>query len=685
MASAVVFVVSIQQTVSETDSVLWVFRPLTTTQFGADTLLGFRTPFINPNHAAEFFEIGAMATLGLCLFSRERWRLLTLGCGMACLIGVVLTGSTGGAVAALFGLCFLGSLRLFQTRWTLGRWVIPAAVAVVLLVSTVSVVRAGLGERTLPTVFQYDSRAQSKTAVWPETVRMIRHHAVVGVGRGGFRDAYPRFNSTTVSHSRSYAENEYLQVLAELGLIGGSLLLLTVVLTWAVALARWKGDPSIAGALAALLAVGVHSYVDFGLEFAGVGLPFAMLLGMCAASVPLGRPNWPWRRAVPLVVVPALALVFVPMTVRHGSHLTTVKRLASLPAVAESETIVEESLRWRPVSTDIALAVAGFYERAHDPGGALRWLGRAMYLAPNESTPHALAARTLAAQGAGDQALLELRLALERTDVEHKSFYSLLADLTEDPIEAARVLGPSVERQSDFVVFVLDRDPSSMLARTLTERLVAEHGTHPASVRAEAEVAVADGRITDAVDALQRAVAGGSVDNVTVRMLARCQTRIGDYEGARSTLDDAMALRPEDPWLWLEQARVEIDAGEWGIARRWLRDARAAIPHDGLPMLAYAHRLEGDLYYAEGQYAEARAAYQRVLALYPDRHGVRIKLGRVYRLSDRPEAALRELRYVRGATKGFPHLDQLIAAVEAEAAEVEAEAAEEWSDRDPPP
>jgi O-antigen ligase len=79
-----------------------------------------------------------------------------------------------------------------------------------------------------------------------------------------------------------YAHNEYLQVLAELGVVG-----LGLVLTLLAALGRlvWKrsGDaasPQLrAGAAAGLAAWAVHAAVDFGWHVPAVALTGAVLVG----------------------------------------------------------------------------------------------------------------------------------------------------------------------------------------------------------------------------------------------------------------------------------------------------------------------------------------------------------------------------------------------------------------------
>ena len=659
VSAIVVLLVSAVQTVGGAQEVLGIYRPISTSEYGAASMFGFRTPFINPNHAAEFLGSAGLATLAFGLFLVPGRRLPWLALGIACLGCVVLTGSGGGMVSCGVGLLFLVGLWLGRRR-RIVRWPVPVAAAVALAGVLGVVAHAGLLGRELPQSLRFDERMETKTRVWPETVMMTLGHPWTGVGRGGFRDAVPRFQQSGTARSHSFVENEYLQITAELGLPVAVALLLTVGVTWAFALARWRGSAHVAAGLCGTFVVGLHSFVDFGLEFAGVGLPFLVLLALVAAPrftlLRAKRRRW----SLPFFFVPAFGLLFLAQASAYGHHHDCVALVRAAPFTEEGEATTRTILRSRPASADVALAIAEFYARGGDFPMSLRWLGRTMFLSPQEPTSHALAARTLASMGAVDQALLELKLAFQLTETRLGGLYSQLADLAEDTEDVSRALGQDAERIADFVVYLLEIDAESTLAREVMSALLAGQEGHPSVVRAEAELAMADGRMDDAVDALQRTLASGDGDDQTIRCLSRCLTRRGDVDDARSLLERAMQESPEDPWLVLDAARVEIAAHRPGPAKRLLRQVLAMASSDDHAVLGYAYHLQGDVHRLTGDLDRAGDDYRRALALFPERHVIRIKLGDVYRDSGSRDAALREYRTVRNQTNAFPQVDTRI-------------------------
>jgi O-antigen ligase len=87
-----------------------------------------------------------------------------------------------------------------------------------------------------------------------------------------------------------YAHNEYLQVLAELGAIGGLLLaVFLVVIIRRLYHARSGNAAVAAGALAATTALAVHAGFDFVLHIPAIPLLAAALIGSASPEVSVGR------------------------------------------------------------------------------------------------------------------------------------------------------------------------------------------------------------------------------------------------------------------------------------------------------------------------------------------------------------------------------------------------------------
>ena len=525
-------------------------------------------------------------------------------------------------------------------------------------------VRAGLGNGDLPRAWVEDERAASKTEIWPGVVRLARAHAWTGVGRGALRDAVPRVQEPGSNLTRSYAENEYLQLPAELGLPVALLLILGFAVTWIVGLARYEDEPQLAAALAGTLAVGAHAFVGFGLEFAGVGLPFVVLMGVCAAHAGLLRVGR-WVGAA-TVLVAVVGLPFVPLAVQHGNHFRATSAIARAPADAGVEEEVVSHVRWRPVSPDVSMALAGYFHRRGDPGNTLVWLNRTMLLAPHEAQPHLMAARTLASLGARDQALLEVEAAVVRSGPNRRVIYTLLAELAHTPGEARAALAHDPSITADFAEYLIARDGHSPLGRKLVAELDEDGIVVPALARAQAQSAMIDRDFERAMTGLRHALDLEPGDRRGVTLLARCLAETGQLDEALDLVLEALAAYPDDPFLLMEAARVEQAAGDLGVARRYLREAIAATPRNQRATLAIAFGLEGDLHLASGRPDDARDSFYRALRMDPDQHPIRIRLAEALASLGQHDAARREYQRVQERSGSHAWLDTRIRLLEQE-------------------
>jgi putative inorganic carbon (HCO3(-)) transporter len=148
-----------------------------------------------------------------------------------------------------------------------------------------------------------DTTAGGRTQLWAETIPLIRAYPFFGCGLGGYETAFWRFKVSGVLVTDDFAHNDYLQLIAELGLVGfviGTALALSVVKT-AVRRAVGSEDPQEryfalagAGALAAIL---LHSLADFNLYIPANAMLLAWIAGMIAGirPQPSSMSGWEWQ------------------------------------------------------------------------------------------------------------------------------------------------------------------------------------------------------------------------------------------------------------------------------------------------------------------------------------------------------------------------------------------------------
>jgi O-antigen ligase len=126
----------------------------------------------------------------------------------------------------------------------------------------------------------------ARGAIWKDTWRLIQSNPVSGVGLGAFTTAYPIYSTDTGLHGVvTAAHNDYLQILADAGLIGGVLLIWFMV-AFARSLARClrSPDPLLAGVAlgcgAGVVGMLVHSVFDFNLQLPSHATLFLLCAGV---------------------------------------------------------------------------------------------------------------------------------------------------------------------------------------------------------------------------------------------------------------------------------------------------------------------------------------------------------------------------------------------------------------------
>ncbi len=274
--------------------VYW-FRQLTqSTAFG---------PFINRHHFAGYMELTIALPLGL-LFSGSlevHKRPLYAFAALLMAVSLLFTNSRGGMISLAAEIVFVivvagpgvgGSERMRPANLARGvilRAAAALAFAVVLIFGAIALGGPGVFSRLLGTVNAADP-TNGRAHFWTVTLDVIKHHPIVGGGLGSFGVIYTRYDSANGLYRLEQAHNDYLQILADGGIIGGLLGLSFLMILFRRGFARRATEDKFrrgvtTGALAGCLAVLVHSAFDFTLHTTSNALLFLVL----AALATLGR------------------------------------------------------------------------------------------------------------------------------------------------------------------------------------------------------------------------------------------------------------------------------------------------------------------------------------------------------------------------------------------------------------
>jgi tetratricopeptide (TPR) repeat protein len=446
----------------------------------------YLAPLLNANHLCALLAFCAPVAAALAVATRGPKRAIWMGSGLVVAGVCFLAGSRGGAIALVVGsattgwFLFLQHRRGLQSRESrLPRNVmVPALIILACALSLlVAFTAGGVAQELSQTTTEELSGSDYKLAVWQSSRSLMYRHPWTGIGRGGFEFAFPRFHPSGIK-TYSHVENEYLQVIIDWGAPAAAAMGVVLALM-AIAVSRRRlVGPLEAGAIGGLVALALHNFVDFNLEFPAVALPaitaIAVLLpGRLRATRSSGT-RYAGVRAGAL----AAAAVVVVVT---SSPLA---RQAKVEA-AELEELIDESIDKTPGKELVDHAVAltsrhpsdylsfGLAAQALFRKGenrAVEVLNRALDLNPEHSGIHWMAAQMLAATTRGrGQALVEYELAL-RTAPEPRP---ILAEIVEhfpavDTAVRALPLMPDLAERITYELDILKRDD---LALAYAERL----------------------------------------------------------------------------------------------------------------------------------------------------------------------------------------------------------------------
>ena len=248
-------------------------------------------PFVDPDHFAGFVELIAPLGLALLFFrSRRREQVLLLLLFTIVPIGaLILSASRGGIIGLVLEIALLAFL---SRAHRIGRKQVLGAAAIALVAGTFIV---WLGVSRAIERFEQLTHGgitrDLRVSMYHDTWRIFVDHPWVGTGLGTLIDVYPRyasfFNGLTVDH----AHNDYLELVADTGVLGGICGVSFIILLF------WRGFANLqfagraalravtAGCLTACAGLLVHGLVDFNLHIPSNALIF-LLLASTASTDP---------------------------------------------------------------------------------------------------------------------------------------------------------------------------------------------------------------------------------------------------------------------------------------------------------------------------------------------------------------------------------------------------------------
>lgn len=267
--------------------------------------------FLNCNHGADFVGMSFACALGIAwwwyrddsgpnsfdyetrgliqsISASPLSVLLWLSMGWL-LVGLAITVSRGGWMSFLVALCALPVLWKGLSRGRRG--LLPISLLVSVTVAAAGIQVLGLGDRVERGMDELEVEnvlSDLRFDHWQEVIPAVKHFLPLGSGLGTYGHAYLPFHPEPANGWFTYAHNQYLETIVELGIPGCLLLLVAMWAAFRVCRRLCSSERTAiqqglgVAAMIAFLMQALHAITDFGLMMPANLLTLGVLLGAAA-------------------------------------------------------------------------------------------------------------------------------------------------------------------------------------------------------------------------------------------------------------------------------------------------------------------------------------------------------------------------------------------------------------------
>jgi O-antigen ligase len=248
-------------------------------------------PFVNHNHFAGFVELVSPLGLAMLLAGAVRRDKLPVLLLLTVLpIGALALSASRGGIISFFFECVLLTVLVRKKGEAKRQLLMAGGLA---LVAGLLALWLGLGS----TVERFshsgsgDLAHDRRVSIDRDTWKIVRDHPWTGTGLGTLETVFPRYESYYDGLVVDHAHNDYLELLADTGLIGG------VCLAGFIALLAWRGLANVrrargpdaralyTGALVGCAGLLLHSFADFNMHIPSNALLFLLLAAMATSAM----------------------------------------------------------------------------------------------------------------------------------------------------------------------------------------------------------------------------------------------------------------------------------------------------------------------------------------------------------------------------------------------------------------
>jgi O-antigen ligase len=242
--------------------------------------IGYMLSMMKDGGASESWKNWLRKWSDILLSPKARLRLILI---LLCL-GLVLTHSRGGNIGFFASLTIAGVIFMLFARKK-PRATIIFLTSVILL--DIFLIGSWVGVSKVMTRLENTSvQTEQRDEVYAATLPMVEDYWLTGTGAGTYFEAFPAYKIPLLSAYSNHAQNDYLEILSEQGIIGFGLLASVVLFALFISiqtLRRRRSSLMLAmsfSSLMGIIALMIHSTVEYNLQILANSSLFMVLLAL---------------------------------------------------------------------------------------------------------------------------------------------------------------------------------------------------------------------------------------------------------------------------------------------------------------------------------------------------------------------------------------------------------------------
>lgn len=267
-------------------------------------------PYVNHNDYAGLMEMLIPISICYALYrslKNSEQAVLVFGVCFG-IASVLLSGSRGGIVSVVVEMVILGAIiwRWKGGRGSIRKWRVVGLGGVVCTAALLVAIMPESAWQHLATIAgvvqKPDVTLENRLAVGRDALAEVRDYPWLGTGLGSFAVVFPQYQSFPTNLTWNHAHDDYVEVLTETGIAGGSIILLALVLFGILAfrnlgerLKDARGWVQLGAALGCFGLL-VHSFADFNLRIPANAAWFAVCAALSTMPIVPRTTEEPIRR-----------------------------------------------------------------------------------------------------------------------------------------------------------------------------------------------------------------------------------------------------------------------------------------------------------------------------------------------------------------------------------------------------